>query len=77
MLDGPQLGEDARCDLAAVEVLAAVAVAVHGKEHLRLDLRETVDHAARAPYSGAALDQIAPSEAVARKATIASGMFGM
>ena len=30
----------------------------------------------RAPNSGAALDQIAPSEAVARKAATVSGMFG-
>jgi hypothetical protein len=31
----------------------------------------------RAPNSGAALDQIAPSEAVAKKAISVSGMFGM
>jgi hypothetical protein len=43
-----QLGGD-RVDLrAAVEVPAAVAVAVDGQEDLRLDLREAVDHRARA-----------------------------
>ncbi len=31
----------------------------------------------RAPNSGAALDQMAPSEAVARNAATVSGMFGM
>ena len=31
----------------------------------------------RAPNSGAALDHTAPIEAVARKAAIVSGMFGM
>jgi hypothetical protein len=31
----------------------------------------------RAPKSGEQLDQIAPTDAVARKATIASAMFGM
>ena len=35
-------------DLAAVEVLAAVAVAVDRQQHLRLDLREAVDDRARA-----------------------------
>ncbi len=43
-----QLGEDALESLAAVEVLATVAVAVDGQQHLGLDLGEAVDHAARA-----------------------------
>ena len=43
-----QLGEDPRRHGAAVEVLAAVAVAVDREEDLRLDLREAVDHRARA-----------------------------
>ena len=34
--------------LAAVELAAAVAVAAHGEQHLRLDLGEAVDHRARA-----------------------------
>ena len=41
-------------DGAAVEVPAAVAVAVDGQQHLRLDLREAVDHRARAEVRRAA-----------------------
>ena len=37
-----------RDDLAAVEVVPAVAVAVDRQQHLGLDLREAVDHRARA-----------------------------
>ena len=48
MLDRRQLGQDRLHDLAAVEILAAVAVPVEGEQHLRLDLREAIDHAARA-----------------------------
>ena len=48
------LAVDARDGLRAVEVLAVVAVAVDGQEHLRLDLREAVDHAARAEVGRAA-----------------------
>ena len=40
--------------LAAVEVLAAVAVAVDGEQHLGLDLGEAVDHAGRAEVGRAA-----------------------
>ena len=46
MLDGRQLGEDPLQRRRAVEVLAAVAVAVHRQQQLRLDLGEAVDHAA-------------------------------
>ena len=45
-----QLGDH----VAAVEVLAAVAVAVDGEEHLGLDLGEAVDHAGRAEVGRAA-----------------------
>ena len=38
------LRRDALHGLAAVEVLAVVAVAVHGQQHLGLDLGEAVDH---------------------------------
>ena len=48
------LGRSLRDDVAAVEVLAAVAVAVDGEQHLRLDLREAVDDAARAEVGRAA-----------------------
>jgi hypothetical protein len=34
--------------VAAVEILAAIAIAVHAEEHLRLDLGEAVDDAAGA-----------------------------
>ena len=42
------LGGDPLDDLRAVEVLAAVAVAIDRQQHLGLDLHEPVDHAARA-----------------------------
>jgi hypothetical protein len=45
---GADLLGDAGDDLAAVVVAPAVAVAVDGKEHLGLDLREAVDDRARA-----------------------------
>src|SRR5262249_17307289 len=46
MLDRGQLLEDALEDRRAVEVPAAVAVAVYRDQHLRLDLGKPVDHAA-------------------------------
>jgi hypothetical protein len=45
---------DAGDGVRAVEVAAVVAVAVDGEQHLRLDLREAVDHAARAEVGRAA-----------------------
>ena len=48
LLQRRHLGAEAGDDVAAVEVAAVVAVAVDGKEHLRLDLGEAVDHGARA-----------------------------
>jgi hypothetical protein len=39
---------DLRDLVAAVEVLAVVAIAVDRQQHLRLDLRKTVDHRRRA-----------------------------
>ena len=45
-----QLGDD----LAPVEILAAVAVAVDREQHLRADLGEAVDHAAHAEVGRAA-----------------------
>ena len=62
--------------LAAVEVLAAVAVAVDREEDLRLDLGEAVDDAGGAEVGRAARPDRADARRVARKATIASGMFG-
>ena len=50
----PDLLRDAGHHLAAVEVLAVVAVAVHRQQHLRLDLGEAVDHRARAEVRRAA-----------------------
>ncbi len=47
VLDRRQLREDAAHDVEAVEVLAPVPVAVDREQHLRLDLGEAVDHAAR------------------------------
>ena len=73
--DRRQRGEQLLHDGEPVEVLASVAVAVHGQEHLRLDLREAVDHAAGAEVRRAR-DQIAPIDAHASCAAIASGMFG-
>ena len=73
---GADLGPDGVDRLALVEVLAAVAVAVDGQQHLRLDLRRSGRTRCAAPNSGAAEDQTAPSDAVARKAAIVSGMFG-
>src|ERR1700722_2247191 len=43
-----QLREDLADGGAAIEVLAAVPVAVDRQQHLRLELREAVDDAARA-----------------------------
>ncbi len=54
MLHGGQLGADRREHLGAVEVLACVAVPVHRQQHLRLDLGEAVDHAARPELRGGA-----------------------
>ena len=69
---GDQLG-----DLAvAVELLAAVPVAVGGDEHRRLQLTEPVQRAAGAPKSGDTLAHTAPRLAVATIATIASGTLG-
>ena len=48
MPDARELLEDALHDRCPVEVLAAVAIAVDGEQHLRFDLRETVDDAAGA-----------------------------
>ena len=48
------LGRDPLDRLAAVEVAPVVAVAVHGEQHLRLDLREAVDHRAGAEVGRAA-----------------------
>ena len=39
---------------APVELFAVILVAIHGKEHLGLDLLEAFDHAARAKVRGAA-----------------------
>ena len=47
--------------------LAAVAVAVDGEQHLRLDLREAVDHAARAEVRRAATTRSRRCDAQARK----------
>ena len=41
-------------DLRAIEVAPAVAIAVDGEQHRRLDLREAVDHRARAEVRRAA-----------------------
>ena len=60
MLEARHLACGSGDHLAPVEVLAAVAVAVDREQHLRLDLREAVDDAARAPKSGEQHDQIAP-----------------
>ena len=48
VLERRQAGLDRGDLLAPVDRLAAVRVAVDRDEHLRLDLREAVDHAARA-----------------------------
>ena len=48
VLDAGQAVEDAPEHLGAVEVAPAVAVAVDREHDLGLDLREAVDHAARA-----------------------------
>ena len=48
MLRARQAADELAHGAHAVVVAAAVAVAVDGQEHLRLDLREAVDHAARA-----------------------------
>ncbi len=45
VLDRRQLREQLLHDSGAVEVLAAVPVAVDREQHLRLDLGEAVDHA--------------------------------
>ena len=63
-------------DVAPVEVLAAVAVAVDGDEHLGLDLGEAVDQAARRRSRASSTTRSRPMLAQARKATTASGMFG-
>ena len=60
---------------SAVEVLAAVAVAVDREQHLRLICAKR-SITLRAPKSGEQLDQIAPIDAQARNAATASGMFG-
>ena len=63
-------------DRGAVEVLAAVAVAVDREQHLRLDLGEAVDHAARAELGRGARPDRADARH-ARNAISVSGMFGM
>jgi hypothetical protein len=54
VLDRGQLLEDAVDDGSPVEVLAPVAVAVDRQQHLRADLGEAVDDAARAELGGGA-----------------------
>src|SRR5579884_80144 len=53
-LQGRELAPQRRRRLAPLEVLAAVAIAVDGEEHLRLDLGEPVDDAAHSELGGAA-----------------------
>src|SRR4029077_17533974 len=53
-LDGRQLLSELSDDLAPVELLAAVGVAVDRDQHLRRDLREPIDEAARAEVRRAA-----------------------
>src|SRR3954471_1052027 len=54
VLERRHLRHERAHDVAAVEVLAAVAVAVDGEQDLRLDLGEAVDHAALAEVGRAA-----------------------
>ena len=54
VLDRLHLGEQPGDDVGAVEVASVVAVAVDAEEHLGLDLREAVDHAAGAEVGRAA-----------------------
>ena len=56
-------------------VAAAVAVAVEGEQHARLDLREAVDDILAHAEVREQLDQVAPRLAQAWNATIASMMF--
>ena len=74
-LKGRQLGAERVDDLAAIERLSPVRVAIDRDEHLRLDLDEPIDQA-RVPKSGEQLAQIAPMLAHASSAMTASGMFG-
>src|SRR5688500_19773440 len=53
-LDAGQPGEHRLGLLLAIELLAAVEVAVGAQQHLRLDLAETVEHALHAEVGGAA-----------------------
>ncbi len=62
-LERRQLPLQLRHRLAAVEVLAAVAVAVDGEEHLGLDLGEAVDDAAHAELRRAARPRRADARA--------------
>src|SRR5271155_1893233 len=54
VLHGGKLLENALDDGRAVEVLAAVAIAVDREDHLGLDLGEAIDHAPRAELGGRA-----------------------
>ena len=54
VLDGRKRCQQLLEDAGAVEVLAAVAIAVDRKEDARLDLREAVDHAPGAEVGGTA-----------------------
>ncbi len=54
LLDGWELGQDSGGDSGAIEVLAAMAVAVDGQQDLGLDLGEAVDDAAGAELGGGA-----------------------
>ena len=76
MLDRRQRGEQLLHDGEPVEVLASVAVAVDGQSSTFGSICAKRSITLRAPKSGEQLDQIAPIDAHASCAAIASGMFG-